>query len=969
MTPQSLVAAPANPAEEIKIVSYNIQSGCSAPMNEGTFGLKETTDYLKSLNADVIILQEVGYSKKGICKGTGSDMTGTMASALNMNSYAYGTLSLLTKFTIIEKTGKKYSEQHPGSSRKYMRVKVKTPSGNEFVVFNTHLERGYTGDHAAGIAVRKKQIEELKNLVTQELANNAILLGGDFNECDTSLISTTFSNFWNAISGNTFTPKKPTDDSVVKKLALSSSCNNGTANSPDPKINEQIDYLLADKKNWMTIDDTVLTSAEEKSDHYPVQATFKLSKSVGGKTPNLVVKNGAKIYSYKSSCSGSMNATQEIIIDDASSSFNKIYFNIHGTDGAGGAGYCDSIYKLCKQADTYPNTIFAGLRTKGSAWTNLRDINFSCLYNETASTIQNIPEISGMPSDTILAGFSAGGYALKSIYSKQQIPSGVNIVHTLFFDSCFDSNCSVVAKLPSSKRGVMWMYSSPKVGTNGAVKDKAANAAKTSTDNIHHIHIPGIGHNAVFNTCFKDHIIQDKCGNKGTLMSSSGSTQGSTTGQVNTASVTVNTSVPFLNQIELLLKKPQPRIHIPGLSFSDLDISKLLTQEGGSTWLNLPFIGEYIAAIYKYSVIVVSIIGVFGLMIGGIMWMMSGGTADGKQRAIKYIKNSIIGIVLTVTSYALLFLINPNLVNFQSLKILYVKGDPLAGETTEEATGNPSTNFSALNTSTKIAGKIGSTSEVTKDYFLKTQINDKTSDGWAIWSAMSETEKSEALPYMFKKIADACPGMENWVKISGVPGWNGKFIHKDTLAPFKKAHAYAQELGFSFVMGSTVRNTTKLVTLWNTGIVARYKQGVNGWKSNQGIISKPSCKSPHSTGGAVDINLKSNKTGKIVLGAGGGKITKANYEQKFFGMNTTNAKWKKLAPYRVLLEHIMNHAGFVRLCTEHWHFSYGVTVRYANWQKNGGNTRCWGYTDSYDKPIPESLKQKVNALTGRTTLP
>ncbi len=167
-----------------------------------------------------------------------------------------------------------------------------------------------------------------------------------------------------------------------------------------------------------------------------------------------------------------------------------------------------------------------------------------------------------------------------------------------------------------------------------------------------------------------------------------------------TNSVTVQTGVPLLNEIKLLLKKPQPRIHIPGLNFSDMNTDELITQENdGSTFLNLPFLGEYIAAIYQYGIIIVGIIGVFGLMIGGIMWMMSGGTADGKQRAIKYIKNSIIGIILTVTSYSILFLINPNLVNFQSLKILYVRGNPDFVGTTAETP-----NATAMNSAQPVVG-------------------------------------------------------------------------------------------------------------------------------------------------------------------------------------------------------------------------------------------------------------------------
>ncbi|MBI2436886.1 MAG: hypothetical protein HYV41_04060 [Candidatus Magasanikbacteria bacterium] len=131
----------------------------------------------------------------------------------------------------------------------------------------------------------------------------------------------------------------------------------------------------------------------------------------------------------------------------------------------------------------------------------------------------------------------------------------------------------------------------------------------------------------------------------------------------------------FQSEIAQILQKPQPKINIPGLSFSDIDISKMVTQDKeGQTWLNIPFLGEYISGIYKYAMVILGLIGVIGLIDGGIVWTMSGSTSEGKQQAQKRIVGSLIGITVALTSYILLNTINPELVQFRNLRVLYVRG-------------------------------------------------------------------------------------------------------------------------------------------------------------------------------------------------------------------------------------------------------------------------------------------------------
>ncbi|OGH91103.1 MAG: hypothetical protein A2507_03745 [Candidatus Magasanikbacteria bacterium RIFOXYD12_FULL_33_17] len=132
------------------------------------------------------------------------------------------------------------------------------------------------------------------------------------------------------------------------------------------------------------------------------------------------------------------------------------------------------------------------------------------------------------------------------------------------------------------------------------------------------------------------------------------------------------------SEVANLIKQPTPEINIPGLNFSEPNASLVTTDASGNQWLSIPYLGEYIAAVYKYGIIIISVIAVFSIIISGVMLIGSGGNSDIVSQAKKRMMMSVIGIVVSTTSYTLLYVINPDLVNFRDLKILYVKGEDLA---------------------------------------------------------------------------------------------------------------------------------------------------------------------------------------------------------------------------------------------------------------------------------------------------
>ncbi|MFH1789743.1 MAG: hypothetical protein ABH832_01605 [bacterium] len=128
-------------------------------------------------------------------------------------------------------------------------------------------------------------------------------------------------------------------------------------------------------------------------------------------------------------------------------------------------------------------------------------------------------------------------------------------------------------------------------------------------------------------------------------------------------------------KLTLDLQQPKLSIRIPGLTLTDL--KNTLDSEG---YIHIPWIGQYITALYKFSMVAVSIVAVLMILMQGIViltgqgWITKG-EGDQKQTtqgAYKKIGQIFIGLVIAWGSYALLYNINPDLVEFKALKIKFI---------------------------------------------------------------------------------------------------------------------------------------------------------------------------------------------------------------------------------------------------------------------------------------------------------
>lgn len=109
------------------------------------------------------------------------------------------------------------------------------------------------------------------------------------------------------------------------------------------------------------------------------------------------------------------------------------------------------------------------------------------------------------------------------------------------------------------------------------------------------------------------------------------------------------------------LKEPPLQIKIPTIHFT-ADKDK--------------WIGEYIKGIYEYGIMVVGILAAVVLMWAGLLWLTSGGSMDKVKQAKSWIAAALTGLVIALSSYVILYTVNPDLVIFGPIKIEKVKSLP-----------------------------------------------------------------------------------------------------------------------------------------------------------------------------------------------------------------------------------------------------------------------------------------------------
>lgn len=107
-------------------------------------------------------------------------------------------------------------------------------------------------------------------------------------------------------------------------------------------------------------------------------------------------------------------------------------------------------------------------------------------------------------------------------------------------------------------------------------------------------------------------------------------------------------------------------------------------------------IGDFLQLIYRLAVVSASIIAVIMIIIAGFQWTTSGGSPEAIKSAQKRIQGSLIGLILAVLSYFILYTINPYLVNFRLPQAWIINDIPLGVEYCKDLEGIGEEKFSYI---------------------------------------------------------------------------------------------------------------------------------------------------------------------------------------------------------------------------------------------------------------------------------
>ncbi|MBI5254448.1 M15 family metallopeptidase [Candidatus Falkowbacteria bacterium] len=117
-----------------------------------------------------------------------------------------------------------------------------------------------------------------------------------------------------------------------------------------------------------------------------------------------------------------------------------------------------------------------------------------------------------------------------------------------------------------------------------------------------------------------------------------------------------------------------PALNIPIPTLPPFSKAIITTNEKGEPQsIDIPWIAEYLIAIYKYALIIGAAFATLLLIFGGFTYMFSGINKSLFEKSKKMILGSISGLIVLLAAYLILYLINPELTKLKSLRLAMVK--------------------------------------------------------------------------------------------------------------------------------------------------------------------------------------------------------------------------------------------------------------------------------------------------------
>ena len=105
---------------------------------------------------------------------------------------------------------------------------------------------------------------------------------------------------------------------------------------------------------------------------------------------------------------------------------------------------------------------------------------------------------------------------------------------------------------------------------------------------------------------------------------------------------------------------PNLEIPIPGLELTPIIRN--------NDTITIPWLAQYIGGIYTFMLSIAGVVAAVMMMVGGFQYVTSAGDKGKVGAAKTRIANAMIGLVLALGSYAMLYAINPDLVSFRGLR-------------------------------------------------------------------------------------------------------------------------------------------------------------------------------------------------------------------------------------------------------------------------------------------------------------
>lgn len=111
-----------------------------------------------------------------------------------------------------------------------------------------------------------------------------------------------------------------------------------------------------------------------------------------------------------------------------------------------------------------------------------------------------------------------------------------------------------------------------------------------------------------------------------------------------------------------------PRLQIPIPGLPQLSNVSIFTTEGRRV-ADIPFLAEYLSGVYRFLVGLAGLAATVMIIIGGMRWLLAAGDAGKIGAAKETITSAAVGLTIALGSYLVLFVLNPELVTFRSLRV------------------------------------------------------------------------------------------------------------------------------------------------------------------------------------------------------------------------------------------------------------------------------------------------------------